>query len=180
MGPQRDGVWRETGILKEFPSEGAKVRWRVPIGAGYTGPAVAGGKVYVLDRQKPDSTTGFRDPFQRGSIPGSERILCLNEFNGEILWKLEYNCPYTMSYPAGPRATPVVNNGKVFALGAEGNLFCLDAAKGTKLWSHEFKKEYGLDTPLWGFSASPLLDGQKLISLVGGEGSTVVAFDKDT
>jgi outer membrane protein assembly factor BamB len=180
MGPQRDGVWRETGILKAFPTEGPKVRWRVPIGAGYTGPAVAGGRVYVLDRQKPDPSAGPRDPFQRGSIPGSERIICLNESNGEILWKHEYNCPYTMSYPAGPRATPVVNNGRLFALGAEGNLFCLDAAKGTKIWSHEFKKEYGLDTPLWGFSASPLLDGQKLISLVGGEGSTVVAFDKDT
>ena len=180
MGPKRDGVWREKGIVKAFPETGPKVLWRVPIGAGYTGPAVAGGRVYVMDRQKPDPNAGPRDPFQRGSIPGSERILCLNEANGEILWKLEYNCPYTMSYPAGPRATPVVNDGKVFALGAEGNLFCLDASKGTKLWSHEFKKEYGLDTPLWGFSASPLLDGQKLISLVGGEGSTVVAFEKNT
>jgi outer membrane protein assembly factor BamB len=177
LGPQRDGIWSETGILKEFPAEGPRVRWRVPIGAGYTGPAVANGRVYVMDRQRP--ITSAETP-KRGAIPGSERILCLNEADGQIVWKHEYDCPYTMSYPAGPRATPVVSDGKVFALGAEGNLFCLDANKGTKLWSHEFKKDYGLDTPVWGFAASPLLDGQKLICLAGGDGSTVVAFDKDT
>src|SRR6476469_7766514 len=68
MGPKRDGVWREKGIVKAFPETGPKVLWRVPIGAGYTGPAVAGGRVYVMDRQKPDPNAGPRDPFQRGSI----------------------------------------------------------------------------------------------------------------
>jgi len=85
-----------------------------------------------------------------------------------------------VSYPFGPRATPLVSGGKVYTLGTEGNLFCLDAVKGTVLWSHEFKKDYNTKTPLWGFAAHPLLDGKKLICLVGGPGSTVVAFDKDS
>lgn len=180
LGPQRDGIWRETGILKEFPASGPKIRWRVPINMGYAGPAVANGRVYVMDRQvaKPDSES--RDPFQRGVIPGNERLLCLNEADGQIVWKREYDCPYTVSYPAGPRATPLVAGGKVYTLGTEGHLHCFDAATGRKLWSRELKKDYNIETPLWGFSAHPLLDGQKLICLVGGEGSVAVAFDKDT
>ncbi|MDB6031116.1 MAG: Pyrrolo-quinoline quinone, partial [Verrucomicrobiales bacterium] len=180
LGPQRDGVWRETGILKEFPADGPKIRWRAPLGAGYTGPAVVGGRVYVMDRQLKNSASNPTDPFQRGTIPGNERVLCLDEANGHIVWTNEYNCPYTVSYPAGPRATPLVSNGKVYTLGTEGNLLCLDAATGKKIWAHELKKDYNLETPVWGFSAAPLLNGQKLICLVGGDGSTVVAFDKDT
>jgi outer membrane protein assembly factor BamB len=180
LGPQRDGVWRETGILKDFPADGPKIRWRAPLGAGYTGPAVVGGRVYVMDRQLKNSASNPTDPFQRGTIPGSERVLCLDESNGNIVWTNEYNCPYTVSYPAGPRATPLVSGGKVYTLGTEGNLLCLDATTGKKIWAHELKKDYNLETPLWGFSAAPLLDGQKLICLVGGDGSTAVAFDKDT
>ena len=155
------------------------MRWRTPIGAGYTGPAVANGKVYVTDRQLPAGASNPRDPFQRGTIPGTERALCLNEADGTILWQHTYDCPYGLSYPAGPRATPVVSGGKVYTLGAEGHLYCLDAETGKVIWSHDFKKDFGIPTPLWGFSAHPLLDGNKLICLAGGEGSTVVAYDKD-
>jgi AraC-like DNA-binding protein len=92
----------------------------------------------------------------------------LNEADGKLLWKHEYGCPYSVSYPAGPRATPLVSGGKVYTLGAEGNLCCLDARGGKLLWSRDFKKDYGIPTPLWGFSAHPLLDGNKLVCLVGG------------
>jgi outer membrane protein assembly factor BamB len=85
-----------------------------------------------------------------------------------------------MSYPAGPRTTPLVSAGKAYTLGAEGHLFCFDAAKGTVLWSRDFKKDFNVPTPLWGFAGHPLLDGNKLICLVGGDGSVAVAFDKDT
>jgi len=74
----------------------------------------------------------------------------------------------------------MVSGGKVYTLGAEGNLFCLDANKGKVLWSRDFKKDFGIKAPMWGFAGHPLLDGQRLICLVGGPGSTVVAFDKDT
>lgn len=180
LGPQRDGVWRETGIVEQFPAAGPPVRWRTAIGSGYAGPAVAQGKVYVTDRLLAEGANNPANPFQRGTIPGRERVLCLDETDGKILWEHKYDCPYTVSYPAGPRATPVVSGGKVFTLGAEGNLFCLEAVTGKVIWSRDFKKDYGIPTPVWGFSAHPLLDGNKLICLVGGEGSTVVAFDKDT
>jgi len=180
MGPRRDAVWRETGILKRFPTNGLSVRWRVPIGAGYSGPAVAGGRVYVTDRQLAPKTSNPSDPFQRGIINGTERVLCLDDADGKIIWKQEYDCPYDVSYPAGPRASPVVEKGKVYTLGTEGNLFCFDAVTGKILWSREFKKEFGINTPLWGFAGHPLIDGQKLICLAGGQGSVAVAFDKDT
>lgn len=180
LGPQRDSVWRETGIIQKFPAGGPPVRWRAPIGAGYSGPAVANGRVYVFDRVLSKGVNNPADPFARGIIPGVERLLCLNEADGKIIWQHEYDCPYSVSYPAGPRATPLVSGGKVYTLGAEGNLSCCDAEKGDVLWSREFKKDYGISTPLWGFSASPLLDGEKLICLVGGTNSTVVAFNKDT
>ena len=180
LGPRRDAVWRETGILKTFSTNGPPIRWRTPIGAGYSGPSVAAGRVYVTDRQLAPKSSNPADPFKRGVIAGTERVLCLNEGDGRILWKYEYDCPYDVAYPAGPRASPVIEKGKVFTLGTEGNLFCLDAGSGKVLWSREFKKEFGIATPLWGFSAHPLIDGQKLICLAGGQGSVAVAFDKDT
>jgi outer membrane protein assembly factor BamB len=183
MGTQRDGVWHETGILQKFPAAGPTVRWRVPVGGGYSGPAVANGRVYVTDRELPAGTSNPADPFKRDEIPGKERVLCLNEADGRVLWTHAYDCKYTISYPAGPRTTPVVSIGSddtVYTLGAEGTLLCLDAKKGTVVWSKDFNKDYATKTPLWGYSSSPLIDGQKVICIVGGAGSTVVAFDKDT
>jgi outer membrane protein assembly factor BamB len=183
LGPRRDSVWRETGIVRKFPEGGPQVVWRTPIKAGYTGPAVAEGRVYVMDRVLAPGAKNHPEPFPTrpaASIPGVERVLCLDASNGKLLWAHEYDCPYTMSYPLGPRATPAVGDGKVYSLGAEGNLFCLDARSGKALWSHDFKKEYGARTPLWGYSGHPLLDGRRLVCMVGGEGSAVVAFDKDT
>lgn len=177
LGPQRDGVWRETGIVEKFPAGGPPVRWRTPIGAGYSGPAVAGGRVYVMDRLLVKQTG---QNFNRGVIPGNERVLCLNEADGKMLWQHEYDCPYDISYPAGPRVTPIVQDGKVFTVGSEGNLFCLNADTGKVIWSRNYQRDYNAQSPLWGFSSNPLLDGQKLICLVRGPGTTVVAFDKDT
>ena len=180
LGPQRDGVWRETGIVEKFPADGPRVRWRTPIGSGYTGPAVAQGRVLVMDRQLAPGANNPVNPFAQTTIPGNERVLCLDEADGKVLWKHGYECPYTLSYPAGPRATPTVHEGKVYTLGAEGNLFCLGAASGKVLWSRDFKKDFGAKTPVWGFAAHPLIDGKKLICLVGGEGSVAVALDKDS
>ncbi len=180
LGPQRDAVWRETGIIEKFPAEGPRYRWRVPIGGGYAGPAVAKGRVYVTDRQLPQGATNPANPFARGAIPGGERVLCLNEADGKIIWQHQYDCPYTVSYAAGPRTTPAIHDGKVYTLGAEGNLLCLDAEKGTVLWAHDLKVDFNIQTPVWGFAGHPLIDGKKLICLVGGQDSVAVAFDKDT
>lgn len=182
LGPQRDGVWRETGIIDTFPKDGPNIRWRAKVAAGYSGPAVAGGRVYLTDRVLDKGAKNHNESMfphkPSAGIPSKERILCLNEATGETVWTHEYNCPYQISYPLGPRATPIVELGRVYTLGAEGNLICIDAATGKLIWNRDLKKDFKAEAPLWGFSAHPLIDGDKLICLVGGEGSAVVAFNK--
>lgn len=180
LGARRDAVWRESGIVERFPSGGLKIRWRTAIGGGYAGPAVAEGRVYVTDRQLAQGAANPKNPFLRGAIGGTERVLCLKEADGKILWTHEYECPYRISYAAGPRTTPTVWGGKVYTLGAMGDLVCLDAKTGKVLWSKDFKKDYKVEPPTWGWSAHPLLDGDRLICVVGGQGTTAVAFHKDT
>jgi outer membrane protein assembly factor BamB len=179
MGERRDGIWRETGILEKFPESGPTIKWRVPINGGYAGPAVASGRVYVMDYVR-SAGDPKPDPNARSEVKGKERVLCLNAADGKEIWKHEYECPYKISFASGPRCTPTVDGGKVYALGAEGNLFCLSADKGKVLWSHDFKTDYKAQTPQWGFTGHPLVDGEKLICLVGGPGSVAVAFNKNT
>ena len=178
MGPQRDNVWREEGIVDQFPKEGLPVLWKHPIAGGYAGPAVAGGKVFVTDYVTSDDVKV--DNFARNEFTGVERVLCLDEKTGDEIWKHETPVKYGISYPAGPRCTPCVDGNLVYTLGAEGNLFCFDVSNGDVIWSHDLKPEYETKSALWGYAAHPLIDGDKLITLVGGEGSLVVAFNKKT
>lgn len=179
MGPERDGQYRETGLLSAFPKSGAKILWRTPIAGGYAGPAVVGNRVYVTDFVK-QGGEAFNDPGKRAELTGEERVLCLDAKTGKILWTHSEPRTYKVSYPCGPRATPTVADGKVYTLGAEGHLHCLDATTGKVLWKKDFAAEYKTTAPIWGFCGHPLVDGNKLICLVGGEGSVAVAFDKDT
>jgi len=179
LGPQRDSVWREQGIVRTFPAEGLKVLWRAPVALGYAGPAVAEGRVYVADyvRRAGDGDSG---PTARDKLDGSERVLCFDAATGRLLWKHEYDCPYFISYPDGPRCTPTVDGDRVYTLGAEGNLLCLATDDGQVVWSRDLKKEYTGETPYWGFSGHPLVDGDLLYCLVGGKGTVAVAFEKMT
>jgi outer membrane protein assembly factor BamB len=181
LGPQRDGVWRETGIIEKLPPGGPKVLWRAQVNAGYCGPAVAGGRVFLLDRtagQMPERKPGDRSLPQ---IPGTERVLCLEAGTGAKLWEHTYDCPYRIDYPAGPRTTPIAAGGRVYTLGAMGDLLCLSASTGAVVWWRNFLKDFQLaEPPLWGWAAHPLLDGDRLICLVGGTNSAVVAFHKET
>jgi outer membrane protein assembly factor BamB len=181
MGPKRDNVWRETGIVEKFPEGGPKTLWRTPINGGYAGPAVADGKVYVMDRILAKGVVNPEDPFDtKQKINSTERVQCLNAKDGKQIWKHEYPCPYQISYPAGPRCTPLVHEGKVYTLGAMGNLICFEVDSGKVVWEKDFKETYKAKPALWGYASHPIIDGKKLITLVGGEGSHVVAFDKDT
>ena len=179
LGPLRDGRWRETGIVTKFPSQGLTLRWRAPVAHGYSGPSVAQGKVYVTDYVI-ESGKLINDPSQPVDLSGQERVLCLDAARGTLVWKHEYPCTYHISFPGGPRAAPTLAGGKVYTIGAMGDLCCLDANSGKPAWSKDLKKEYKTGAPLWGFSGHPLVDGKKLICLVGGPGSVVVAFDKDS
>ncbi len=180
MGEGRKGEWKEDGIVDKFPEGGPKVLWRTPIHHGYSGPAVAGDRVFVMDRKFEDPAKAPANAFERGEIPGNERVLCLDAASGEILWEHAYECSYTVSYAAGPRATPTVDGDCVYTLGAEGDLLCLDAGGGTVKWSHRFKDLLGVKTPVWGFAAAPLVEGDLLICLAAGGGTTAIAFDKRT
>ncbi len=179
LGPQRDAEWRETGIVDKFPSGGPKVLWRTPIHGGYSGPAVADGRVFVTDydRKEGDPADG---PGIRNVLKGTERLLCLDAKSGEKRWEYAYPCEYHISYPMGPRSTPTVDGDRVYMLGAEGRLACLNVADGKPMWEMDLNDKFQCDTPYWGFSSHPLIDGERLVLVAGGEGSVVVALNKMT
>ena len=179
MGPTRDDVWKEAGVVEKLPEGGPKKVWSIPVEGGYSGPAVAGGKVFVMDYAKAGGKA-TNTPTGRDELTGQERVLCVDAESGKLLWKHAYDCKYKISYPAGPRCTPAVDGDRVYTLGAEGDLYCLDVAEGKPVWHKQLKTEYKIDAPLWGFAGHPLIDGDKLICLVGGPGSVAVAFDKKT
>ena len=165
-GTGRQGIWTETGIIDRIPATGLKVKWRVPIQAGYSGPAVANGRVFLLDH-----------------TPGAtERAVCLDEQSGKTLWTREWPADYRgLDYANGPRATPTVDGGLVYVLGAKGILKALRVKDGSEIWSVDFVKDFGTTVPGWGMSSAPLIAGSKLIAIVGGKGNAkVVAFDKRT
>jgi WD40 repeat protein len=166
-GPNRDGVWRETGILTAIPPGGLKIRWRARVGNGYSGPVVARGRVYVTDYQP------------RTEV---ERVLCFEEATGKSLWVHSYPCPYEdMEYGNGPRASPTVHEDKVYTLGTKGHLFCLDAVKGDVLWKKDLVKDFNGKIPRYGASAAPLVVGDLLIVCAGGQpDGSVVAVDRNT
>lgn len=178
-GPQRDGVWRESGIRDSLPAGELPVRWRVPVALGYAGPAVADGKVYLFEYEKASGNVSNK-PGGRDALEGKERVRCLDATTGEELWRYDYQRVYKISYPSGPRCTPTVDGDRVYALGAEGDLNCLRTSDGSVVWSKSFREDYGVKTPIWGHSAHPLVDGDTLYCVVGGEGSIAVAFDKRT
>ena len=174
-GPDRLGVWRETGIVERFPEDGLKVTWSVPIGNGFGGPAVADGRVFVTDWEE--------DPASR-TMDGTERVLALDEETGAILWTHSWETTYRallLSYAAGPMATPTVDGDRVYVLGATGRLWCLDVETGDVIWQRDYLADYDASMPESGTSSAPLVDGEQLIAVVGGEpDALVVSFDKRT
>ncbi len=179
LGPQRDSIWRETGIIKAFPADGPDVRWRAPINGGYAGPAVADGRVFVTDYARVTGNPAA-GPSIRNVLTGTERVLCLDARSGTRLWEYTYPCEYNISYPAGPRSTPTVDGDRVYTLGAEGHLACLDVVSGKPLWKMELTERFKCETPYWGFASHPLVDGDKLILVAGGANSVAVALNKKT
>lgn len=179
MGPNRDGLWTEKGIVETFPKDGPKKLWSTKIAGGYSGPAVVGDRVFVTDYIR-NGGDAANNPGVQAKSEGKERVLCLNAKTGEELWKHEYDVKYAVSYPAGPRCTPTIVENKVYTLGSMGHLRVLDAANGTLLWQKDFQADYNAKTPMWGFTGHPLVYKNMLICLVGGENALLVAFDKDS
>jgi outer membrane protein assembly factor BamB len=170
-GPKRDGVWREANLLRTFPAGGLKVRWRVPVGWGFSSPVVAQGRVYLSDAEVTPAKS-------------KERLHCFDEATGKPLWTRAYEVTYPVwaldpKQESGPVATPIVHDGKVYSLGRLGQLTCLDARDGQVLWQRNLEADYKVG---WSPGApSPLVEGDLLIAFIGGKlGAAVVAFHKDT
>ncbi len=171
-GKGRLGVWNETGILEKFPESGLTATWRTPVNAGYAGPAVAGGRVFVTDSRRVKANQAI------------ERALALDERTGQVLWTREWQTNYSglqLVYAIGPRATPTVDGDRVYVLGTMGNLLALDVGTGRVLWQKDYVKDFNTSIPSWGITGAPLVDGDRLICLVGGEpDAKVMALDKRT
>ena len=167
-GPTGDGVWHETGIVQRFDSEQIPIRWRVPVGSGYTGPTVAHGRVYVADR--------LVSPEQ------VERVHCFDWQTGDQLWTYSYPCEYRdVGYTAGPRASVTVHDGLAYSLGTMGNFHCFDAATGAVRWALDLNELYDIRMPIWGIASSPVVEGDLVIVQIGGSsGACLVAFDRKT
>lgn len=167
-GPDRDGVWTETGVVERFESEQIPIKWRARVGSGYSGPTVAEGRVFVTDRLK--------------AAAEQERVHCFDAMSGEALWSHAYACDYArVGYQAGPRAGVTVADNRAYSLGTMGHLFCFDAPSGSVLWSRDLKQEYRVKVPTWGIAAAPLIEADLLIVQVGGrDDACLVAFDRAT
>ena len=170
-GPNRDGRWDETGVLESFPKEGLKIEWRHPVGGGFSSPVVAQGKVFVTDVELTKPTS-------------RERIHCFEAKTGKVLWVHVYEEHYgewtfVPERGAGPTATPIVEQGRLYAVGANGFIHCLNIETGKVIWKKNLWDEYTVEE--MGCRPSPLIEGSLLIVFTGAKpGATVLALDKLT
>jgi outer membrane protein assembly factor BamB len=164
-GPERNGVSKETGLLKEWPKDGPKLLWQVKdLDEGYSTPAVVGDRLYVL------SSKGNDD----------EYVQARGVKDGMQVWtsRLGKVGPNQMADYHGARSTPTVDGEFLYALGSDGDLVCLKAADGKEIWRKNLRSDFGGTPGLWAYSESPLVDGDVLICTPGGKEATLVALDK--
>ncbi len=172
-GIDRAGVWNADEIIDTFEglSDPLPRVWTAPVGAGYSGPTVAGNGVYLMDRGAPGRTEEV------------ERVVCVDRATGEARWVHSYPCVYDgIDYGYGPRTSVTVGDGKAWALGMMGHLHCLDAESGEVIWAKDLGREYNIQMPIWGLSASPLVEGEVLVVQVSApeDGACFVGFDRNT
>ena len=167
-GPNRDGISKETGLLKKWPAEGPKLLWQLnDVGDGYSTPAVVGERLYLMGNKG----------------PADEFVRALNAADGKPVWqtrvgKVGPNTP-AMNYP-GARSTPAVDGASIYALGSDGDLVCLETASGKVVWQKNLRKEFGGKPGNWAYAESPLVDGDVVACTPGGADATIVALNKKT
>ena len=164
QGPTRDNISQETGWLKNWPEGGPDIVWRIPIGEGYSGISIVDGRIYTMHSEGED-----------------EFAVCLDASDGAEIWRSRTDDNYQSGEGSGPRSTPAVDGDRVYVLSAKGKLYCLDASNGEKVWGHDFVTEFESGMPGFGFSTSPIIEGDSLLIEAGGKnGKSIVAFDKGT
>ena len=157
-GPGRDGVCTEKGLLESWPEPGPKLLWQSDVlGKGMSSVAISGGRIYTL-----------------GQIKGKTHLVAVSRQDGTELWTAEIG-------PGSPNCTPTVSDGRVFSLGREGDLVCSDAETGHELWRKNLPRDFGGQMMSgWGYSESPLVDGDRLICTPGAADAMIVALDART
>jgi len=167
-GPNQNDISPDQGLLKEWPTGGPKKVWTYDkAGMGYAGFSLAGGTLFTM-----------------GTREDGLYVIAIGANDGQEIWAQKAGAddqkPYNTGWGHGPRSTPTFDEGKVFALGPQGTLDCLDAAKGTPVWAKDLVKDFGGRPGGWGFSESPLVDGDRLIVAPGGTDAPLVALNKKT
>ncbi len=159
LGPERNGVSGETGLMQSWPATGPVVQWRVPLGKGFSGISIADGRIYTMY-----------------AAAGDEYAICLDAQTGEEIWRHRTGPYYKESQGGdGPRSTPTVDGATVYVLSATGNIYSLTTAHGALIWKKDLTAEFDSEVPKWGFSTSVLVEGDLLLLEAGGvDGNFVV------
>jgi outer membrane protein assembly factor BamB len=163
LGPTRNGVYAGPALAASWPKDGPRVVWQRKVGWGFSGPAIASGKLILFHR-----------------IDEKETVECLDAKTGQALWSFDYPTAYRddFGFDEGPRATPAIADDHVYTYGAEGVLTCLDLPSGKKVWGLDAKKELHAPKGFFGIACSPLVEANAVILNIGGDGGGIVAFDK--
>ncbi len=163
-GPNRDGISRETGILKTWPKAGPKVLWRVPLGEGYSSISIANGLAYTM--------------YDEGN---DEYLVCFDALTGKRQWRVRTDNKFRDSWGNGPRVTPLVEKNLVYTISAHAKLYACEAKTGAVKWQHDLAKELNDAIPDLGYSNSPIIDGELLlVTGLGGANRALLAFNKNT
>lgn len=161
-GPNRDGISKETGLLKQWPAEGPPLVWKASgAGTGYSSFSIANGKLYTM---------GLRG--------NREFVIAFDIATGKEAWATSHGSAFRNDRGDGPRGTPTIDGDRVYALGGNGDLSALDASTGKLIWSKNVLREFGGSNITWGISESPLILGDKLFVNAGGPGASMVALKK--
>jgi outer membrane protein assembly factor BamB len=163
-GPNRDGRYDEMSVLTTWPAQGPPLMWKEPVGLGYASFTIADGRAYTIEQRR-----------------SQEVVAAYDINNGRELWTQGWNAEFSDTTGDGPRTTPTWDNGRLYALGATGELRCLDAKTGAVVWGKNILTDNGASNLSWAMAASPLIVDDKVIVLPGGtSGKSVVAYNKMT
>jgi outer membrane protein assembly factor BamB len=163
-GPNRDDVAQESGLLTQWPENGPPLAWKTSgLGGGLSSLAISGGRIFTLgDRQ------------------GGQQVIAMNLADGKVVWTAKLGAAWEDEY-GGPRGTPAVDGTRLYALGTEGDLVCLETATGKEVWRKNLGRDFGgRMMSSWKWAESPLVDGDRLIVTPGAPNATLVALDKKT
>ncbi|MEO8678796.1 MAG: PQQ-binding-like beta-propeller repeat protein [Vicinamibacterales bacterium] len=165
LGPARNGIYTGSPLVPSFPRTGPPLLWKRDVGAGFSGPAVAAGRLILFHR-----------------VNSKETVEALDALTGKTIWTLDYATAYRddFGFDEGPRAIPVVSGGRVFTHGADGMLTGIDFASGKKLWSVDTRQVFQAPKGFFGVASSPVVDAERVLVNVGGKAAGVVAFDAAT